>query len=67
MADPGRTEFHKVASVATLGQVAGQPAGEEPPVDLGIDTDATPPGQSAALIAAHFRLPWQAPENRYPS
>lgn len=66
VADPSRTEFHKIASVQALRQVAAQPAGELPPVDLGIDTDLTSPEESAALIAASFQLPPQAPGARYP-
>lgn len=65
--DPGRAEFHKIASVQTLRQVAGQPAGEQPPADLVIDTEFTTPEDSAALIAASFQLPQQTPEERYPS
>lgn len=67
VADPGRTEFHKIASVQTLREVAGQPPGELPPADLVIDTDYTVPEDSAALIAASFQLPRQASEDRYPS
>lgn len=66
VADPSRTEFHKIASVPVLRQVAGQPTGEQPPADLVIDTDTTAPEDSAALIAASFQLPQQVPENRYP-
>lgn len=67
VADPGRTEFHKIASVQTLRQVAGQPAAEQPPADLVIDTESTTPEETATLIAASFQLPRQVFEGRYPS
>lgn len=66
VSDPSRAEFRKIAAVQTLRSLAAQPAGDEPPADLEIDTDQSPPGASAALIARHFRLPRQERRDRYP-
>jgi hypothetical protein len=65
--DPSRAEFHKLASIPTLRRIAAQPAAEQPPVDLDVDTDHSSAGASAALIASHFHLPRQVPQDRYPS
>jgi chloramphenicol 3-O-phosphotransferase len=65
--DPSRSEFHKLASVPTLRRIAAQPAAEQPPVDLDVDTDHSSAEASAALIASHFDLPRQVPQDRYPS
>jgi hypothetical protein len=65
--DPSRAEFHKVAHVATLRRISAQPAAEQPPADLDVDTDHNSAQATATLIASHFRLARQAPQDRYPS
>jgi hypothetical protein len=65
--DPSRAEFHKLASVPTLRRVAAQPAAEQPPVDLDVDTDHSSAEATAALIASHFHLPQRVARDRYPS
>jgi chloramphenicol 3-O-phosphotransferase len=65
--NPGRAEFHKVTRIATLRSIAAQPAAEQPPVDLDVATDYSSAEASAALIASHFNLPRQVPQDRYPS
>jgi hypothetical protein len=65
--EPSRAEFHKVASVATLRHLAHERTAEQPPSDLEVDTDHSSAEASAALIASHFHLPRQGPQDRYPS
>jgi chloramphenicol 3-O-phosphotransferase len=65
--NPGRAEFHKVTRIPTLRRLAAQPAAEQPPVDLDVDTDYSSAKANAALIASHFNLPRQVPQDRYPS
>lgn len=65
--NPSRTEFHKLADVPTLRRIAAQAAGEQPPVDLDVDTDRSSAEATAALIASHFDLPRQVSQDRYPT
>ena len=68
LALPGRSEFHKLTSVATLRRLRADPrAGEEPPVDLAVDTGTIDPSQAAALIADTFGLQREGPVDRYPA
>lgn len=65
---PERSEFHKLTSVETLRRLRDHgPAVEQPPADLEIDTERSSPAESAAAIAAHFRLSAEAPAERYPA
>jgi hypothetical protein len=64
---PSRAEFHKLTSVQTLRRLAAQPPAEQPPVDLDVETDDSSADASAALIASHFHLARQRPQDRYPS
>src|SRR5579875_4195630 len=68
---PGRREFHKLADVATLRQVASASAlagraVEEPPVDLDVDSELHPPADAAGLIVARLSLVAQPAAERYP-
>jgi hypothetical protein len=65
--EPSRAEFHKLSDPATLRRLASQSPGEQPPVDLEVDTDGSDPTSTAALIAAHFHLAPQPAASRYPS
>lgn len=63
-----RSEFHKLTSLETLRRLrSGEPAAEQPPADLEIDTDHCDADGSAALIAARFGLTPQPVPGRYPS
>jgi hypothetical protein len=52
--------------VAFLRRVRSEPAPEQPPVDLEIDTERSDPEASAATIVRHFGLSAQEPQRRYP-
>jgi hypothetical protein len=61
-----RQRFHKLTSISTLRRLRSQPAGEQPPADLVIDTEQSDPSTSADRIIEHFGL-WAAPRHdRYP-
>ncbi|UYY83587.1 hypothetical protein OIT41_20255 (plasmid) [Arthrobacter sp. YA7-1] len=66
--DDSRKEFHKLSDVETLRQLRGNPAkGEQPPVELEIDTDSSSAMMSARTIIDQFDLqPQRAPE-RFPA
>jgi len=64
---PARAEFHKLTSVETLRRLRERgEGGEQPPVELDIDTDTTTPADAASSITDHFGLLAQAPVERYP-
>ena len=63
---PDRREWHKLDDVGWLRRTPAEPAPEEPPVDLEIDTDRCDPAASAARIVAHFGLRAQEPWPRFP-
>jgi hypothetical protein len=61
-----RQQFHKLTSISTLRRLRSQTAGEQPPADLGIDTEQSDPTTSADRIVGHFGLTPARRENRYP-
>jgi hypothetical protein len=62
-----RQQFHKLTSISTLRRLRSQPAGEQPPADLVIETERSDPSTSAAHIVEHFGL-FPFPRNsRYPN
>jgi hypothetical protein len=63
---PDRQEFHKLDDVGWLRRTPPEPAPEQPPVDLEIDTDTSDPASSAARIVQHFGLREQERWPRYP-
>lgn len=63
---PDRREFHKLDDVGWLRRTPAEPAPEQPPVDLEIDTDQSDPATTAARIVAHFGLHEQERWPRYP-
>ncbi len=63
---PERREFHKLDDVGWLRRTPAEPAPEEPPVDLEIDTDRSDPASSAARIVRHFGLVQQERWPRHP-
>ncbi|MCX2748832.1 hypothetical protein OOZ51_13565 [Arthrobacter sp. MI7-26] len=66
--DESRREFHKLSDVETLRRLRGNPAkGEQPPVDLEIDTDSSSSMMSARTIIEHFDLQPQPALERFPA
>ncbi len=63
---PDRREFHKLDDVGWLRRTPAEPAPEQPPVDLEIDTDQSDPASTAARIVAHFGLREQERWPRFP-
>ncbi len=63
---PDRREFHKVTDPAFLRRVAREPAPEQPPAELEIDTDSSDAGASAATIVQVLGLQPQPVGPRYP-
>jgi hypothetical protein len=62
-----RSEFHKLTNLETLRRLGReQPAGEQPPADLEIDTESSDADRSAASIIARFGLAPQNVLDRYP-
>jgi hypothetical protein len=61
-----RQQFHKLTSISTLRRLRSQPAGEQPPADLDIDTEQSDPAKSAARIVEHFGLSPAHRDDRYP-
>jgi hypothetical protein len=62
-----RQQFHKLTSISTLRRLRSQPAGEQPPADLVIETERSDPATSAAHIIGHYGL-FPVPRNsRYPN
>ena len=63
-----RREFHKLIDPNTLHRLR-QAGGyvEQPPADLTIDTDASPPQQTAQTIIDHFRLEPEPTVTRHPT
>ncbi len=61
-----RREFHKLDDVGWLRRTPAEPAPEEPPVDLEIDTDRSDPASSAARVVQHFGLVQQERWPRHP-
>ena len=63
---PRRGEFHKLRDVAQLRSSRDAVRSvEQPPVDLDVDTEVSPPEQSAATIIEHFGLRPEPPVARY--
>lgn len=56
VANPSRSEFHKLTDVATFRRLRSQPRPEQPPTNLEIDTTTSPPEQTAQKIATFFDL-----------
>lgn len=68
LGSPDRARFHKLTSVETLRRLRSSPvAGEQPPVDLEIDTEEVEPERAATMVVERFRLVPQAPVGRYPA
>jgi hypothetical protein len=67
LTNPGRSEFHKLTDLDTFRSLRAQPAPEQPPADLEIDTTTSPPAQSAQRIADFFRLEPEQATELYPS
>ena len=64
---PERSEFHKINSLETLRRLrTHDPAVEQPPADLDIDTERLDPPETAAAITDYFRLTAQPLAGRYP-
>lgn len=62
-----RRAFHKLTDVAVFRRLRNyENSVEQPPVDLEVDTDASPAALTARLIAEHFGLRPQKPQRRYP-
>jgi hypothetical protein len=63
-----RRQFHKLVDPNTLQRLR-QAGGkfEQPPTDLAIDTDASPPQQTAQTIIDYFRLQPEPTIARYPT
>jgi len=63
-----RREFHKLVDPNTLQRLR-QAGGdfEQPPTDLTVDTDTSPPQQTAQTIIDHFRLEPEPTITRYPT
>lgn len=63
-----RRQFHKLTDVESLRRLRTYRHGvEQPPVDLEINTEASAPEDSAALIVRHFCLAAESRTHRYPS
>ena len=62
----GRQQFHKLTSISTLRRLRSQPAAEQPPADLDIDTEHSDPCTSADSIIEHFGLSAAPRHDRYP-
>jgi hypothetical protein len=58
-----RQRFRKFTSISTLRRLRSQPAGEQPPADLDIDTEHSDSSTSADRIIEHFDLS-AAPSSR---
>ena len=65
VANPDRSQLHKLADVATLRASQGQPGAEQPEVHLEIDTSSSAPAESARRIVEHFELAPQPRRRRY--
>jgi hypothetical protein len=64
---PRRAEFHKLRDVAQLRNSRDSVrAVEQPPVDLDVDVEVSPPEQTAGTIIEHFGLRPEPPAVRYP-
>jgi len=63
-----RREFHKLVDPTVLRRLrqAGDDF-EQPPTDLAIDTDTSPPGHTAQSIIDHFGLEPEPASIRYPT
>ena len=63
-----RAEFHKLRDVDVLRSLrdGGRPV-ELPPADLTVDTEVSPPEQTAATVIEHFGLRAEPPAGRYPT
>jgi hypothetical protein len=66
---PSRRDFAKLSSVETLRRLRadGGQSSEAPPADLTIDTDQSPPAESATRIIERFGLIPMQPQPRYPA
>ena len=64
---PDRHEFHKVTDVAFVRRAVREPAPEQPPADLEIDTERSSADETAATIVREFGLPPQVRQERYPA
>jgi hypothetical protein len=63
---PRRAEFHKLRDVGQLRSSRDAVRSvEQPPVDLDVDTEVSPPEQTAATIIEHFGLRPEPPVVRY--
>lgn len=62
--EPSRREFHKLSDPSLLHP--GDPPPERLPIDLAVDTEASPPARTAASVIGHFGLRPEAPTVRYP-
>jgi hypothetical protein len=67
LSNPSRSEFHKLTDLDTLRRLRLQPAPEQPPADLEIDTTTSPPAQSAKRIIDFFGLSPQPASEFFPS
>jgi hypothetical protein len=66
--NPDRRQFHKLTDLTTLRRLRDQSGdGEQPPVDLEIDSEQSTPQQSAQQIIDRFALLPQPRMARYPS
>ena len=62
-----RQQFHKLTSISTLRRLRSQPASEQPPAELVIETERSDPSTSAAHIIEHFGLSPVPRNSRYPN
>jgi hypothetical protein len=67
LGNPSRSEFHKLTDVDTFRSLRTQPAPEQPPAGLEIDTTTSPPAQTAQRIADFFGLEPEQATELYPS
>lgn len=67
LSNPSRSEFHKLIDLDTFRRLRLEPAPEQPPSDLEIDTTTSPPDQSARRIIDFFGLRPQPASEFYPS
>ena len=67
LANPSRSEFHKLVDLDTFRRLRLQAGPEQPPADLEIDTTTSPPDRSAQRIIDFFGLSPQPVSQLYPS
>ncbi|GAA4021601.1 hypothetical protein GCM10022247_52250 [Allokutzneria multivorans] len=66
IAQPSRSEFHKLVDLDVLRSVRdSHTASEQPPSDVDIDTETSDAEAAAKVIAEHFALPRRTPPQRY--